>query len=43
MDAFAPFADRVCGGDQYSWTAVTLTFLHHFGGGEEDKPDVIAA
>jgi len=40
MDSFAPYADRVAG-DEYSWTAVTSTFLRYFGGGE-DKPEVAA-
>mmetsp|Transcript_29590 Transcript_29590/g.31810 ORF Transcript_29590/g.31810 Transcript_29590/m.31810 type:complete len:419 (+) Transcript_29590:136-1392(+) len=40
LEQFPPYADRVAG-DQYSWTAVTSTFLRYFGGGE-DKPDVAA-
>jgi len=40
LDSFPPYADRVAG-DQYSWTAVTSTFLRYFGGGE-DKPEVAA-
>lgn len=38
MEAFPPYSDRVAG-DEYSWTAVSSTFLRYFGGGE-DKPMV---
>jgi len=35
MDEFGPYADRVAG-DEYSWTAVSSTFLRIFGG---DSPN----
>lgn len=41
LDQYPPYAHRVAG-DEYSWTAVTSTFLRYFGG-DTTRPDVAAA
>jgi len=41
LETYGPYADRIAG-DEYSWTAVTSTFLRFFGGNATTDPQLQA-